>query len=80
MKTASPIESSLLAALTNTENGPRLSPLSDNCGVICLSRVIRSLNRTPAESLDELYTRRESAAVLAELRFKIQRETSPKYL
>jgi hypothetical protein len=69
-------EGSLLAALTNAENGPRLHPLSDNCGVICLSRVIRSLNKTPAETLDELYTRRETAALLAELRHKISREAS----
>jgi hypothetical protein len=75
MKTISPIESSLLAALTNVENGPRLSPLSDNCAVIILSRTIRSLNKTPAESLEELYTRRECAATLAELRHKIQRES-----
>jgi hypothetical protein len=70
-------EGSLLATLTNIENGPRLSPLSPNCGVICLSRVIRSLRLTPAETLDELYLRRETAALLSELRHEISREAWP---
>jgi hypothetical protein len=38
-------------------------------------RTIRSLNQTPAETLDELSTRREAAARLAELRHKMQRES-----
>jgi hypothetical protein len=64
---------SLLAALTRADT-PRVVPLSRECGVICLTRIIRSLNLVRAETLDELYTRRESAAVLADLRFRVQSE------
>jgi len=71
---ASTIESSLVGTLTDTNAPSRAFGLSQHCGVIVLSRVIRSLNLTRAETLDELYTRRESAAVLASLRMQIQNE------
>jgi hypothetical protein len=73
--TVSPLEASLLVVLTNSATPPRPFRLSKTCAVVVLSRTIRSLNLTKAENLDELYTRRETAAVLANLRMEIQRET-----
>ena len=67
-------ESSLIAQLTNTETPARSGPLSLTCGVVCLSRVLRALNRTRAESLEDLSARRETGAVLIFLRIEIERD------
>lgn len=70
----SPIESSLLAQLTNAETPPRPSPLSLNCAVIVLSRALRALNRIRIEDFEELAQRRETAAVLVFLRIECERD------
>jgi hypothetical protein len=69
-----PLERSLLALLTNSETPARGFQLSHHAGVICLTHVVRALNLTRAETLEELEMRRESAATLAALRIEIQRE------
>jgi len=74
MKTPSTFESSLLVPLTNEETPPRKFALSRECGVICLTRCVRALNETKANSLEELAERRETAALLIGLRLDIQRE------
>jgi hypothetical protein len=70
-----PIESSLLAQLTDSAKPARKFSLSSECAVIVLTRAVRALNRTPAESFEDLTTRRECAAILVFLRLEIQRET-----
>jgi hypothetical protein len=70
----SPLESSLLATLTNVETPARTGPLSLNCAVIVLSRTLRALNRLSIRDFDELNQRRESAAVLVFLRIEIERD------
>lgn len=67
---------SLVGILTNTDTPLRPSPLSKECGVIVLTHVVRSLNLLRAETLEELWERRESAALLVGLRLDIQRESN----
>jgi hypothetical protein len=64
-------ESSLLVPLTNAQTPPRDFQLTRECGVICLSRVIRALNLTPARTFEDLAIRRECAAMLIFLRIEI---------